>query len=251
MNFIRKNLRWIILIVVVLVVLIYIFCDNCNQIEEFTFTGAERGPNILIVGGTHGDEPSGSEALHNLKDNIENGNVVIKRGTLTVVPDVNPCGLKFGIRWNPGNILNPDINRAYPSIQGENGKCHISQKIKEIVDNSDFVLDLHEGYDFYHNHPKSIGSTISPGPTKLSEKIAENMKFTLNKKIPEKNKKFHVINYSKKDVINGTLSEYCQRINKDYILIETTGQGDIQPLEIRVNQMKGTIDTLLKNLKIV
>ena len=240
-----------ILIAIVIIILLYIIYENCNQVNYDEFKGSEPGPQILIVGGTHGNEPSGSRAIHNLKSNIKSGNITIKRGSLIIIPDVNYYGLKFGIRWNPGNILHPDINRAYPTSPHGEGKCYITQKIKEIADKSNFVLDLHEGYDFYHNNHKSIGSTISPGPTELSLHVAENMKLKVNKKISAEHMKFHIITHGEKDVIKGTLSEYCKCINKDYILIETTGQNNIQPLSIRVDQMTDSINVLLKNLKMI
>ena len=245
------NEKLVILFVIIFGVVIYILYEKCNQTDFFTFEGVKKGPKILIIGGTHGNEPSGNVALESLKNKIQSSKVNIQKGSLTIIPSVNPCGLKAGIRWNPGNILHPDINRTYPGESGESGKCYISQKIKEIVDNSDFILDLHEGYDFYHKNPKSIGSTISPGPTSSSEKISEDMKDDVNKKISEGYKKFHILKYDKKDVIGGTLSEYCRHKNKDYILIETTGQNDIQPLEIRVDQVEDIIIVLLKNMGMI
>jgi predicted deacylase len=240
-----------VMIIIIIIIITFIIYNKCNDFKDYTFTGILEGYNILIIGGTHGNEPSGSEALHYLKKNIKNGNINIKNGTLTIIPDVNYCGLKTGIRWNPGNILHPDINRSYSSSKEEESKCYISQKIKNIVDKSDFILDLHEGYDFYHNNPKSIGSTISPGPTELSLKISKDMKFVINENIQEYKKKFHIIEYNEKDSIKGTLSEYCKSIDKDYILIETSGQGNIQPLKLRVDQMSTMITILLKNLQII
>jgi hypothetical protein len=262
----NKSNTILILILLIVLILIYFIYNTCNNLEEFTFTGNEKGPIILIVGGTHGNEPSGSEALHELKRNIDAGIINIKKGTLIIIPDVNYCGLKCGIRSNPGNLLHPDINRSYSSSFDEECKCHITQKIKELVDSSDFVLDLHEGYDFYHVNPKSIGSTISPGgrggghsfrkqykssKVNLPLHIAENMKIAINKNIQEPKKKFHIIEYDEKDSIKGTLSEYCKSINKDYILIETSGQGNIQPLKLRVDQMSTMIKVLLTNFQMI
>ena len=246
-KFSTNKLLWIVLFIVI-GILIYNLYEKCNQVDLFTYEGRENGPKILVVGGTHGNEPSGYEALKNLKEKLDIGEIKIKRGKLVMIPEVNKCGIKAGLRWNPGNLFNLDINRAYPTSIWEDGKCYITQKIKEAVDNCDFILDLHEGYNFYHLNPKSIGSTISPGPTPFSEKISEEMKIEVNKGISERYKKFHIIKYDKKDVIPGTLSEYCRVKNKDYILIETTGQSDIQPLDIRVKQMKTVINVLLREI---
>lgn len=241
----------ILLVVITFSFVTYILYEKCNQTDFFTFEGIEKGPNLLIIGGTHGNEPSGHLALERLKNKIQSHEVTIQKGSLTMFPSVNPCGLKVGIRWNPGNILHPDINRSYPNSIGESGKCYISQKIIEMVDKADFVLDLHEGYDFYHKNPKSIGSTLSPGPTSYSEKISRDIKYSINNKISEGYKKFHIIKYNEKNVIDGTLSEYCRHKNKDYILIETTGQNNIQPLDIRVEQVEDMINVLLKNMNMI
>jgi hypothetical protein len=79
----------------------------------------------------------------------------------------------------------------------------------------------------------------------------------INKTIVEQNKKFVVLinpkyitdnknyDYSKSIDIKGTL-RYFQNINKkNYVLIETSGQDNIQSIEVRINQDQLFINTLL------
>lgn len=231
-----------------LLIIIFLIYKNCNQVEFFEYDSNIKGPQVLIIGGTHGNEPAGTFAIQEIKRKIISNKIKIKKGKVILIPEVNSCGLRLGIRWNIGNIFYPDINRNYPTSKEGNGRCYISDVVKTLADSSDFILDLHEGYDYHHKNLNSIGSTLSPNPTKDSEIISEKMKILLNKDIKEDYKKFKVIQPNERKIIKGTLSEYCK--NKNYILIETTGQWSIQPLETRLKQMEKTIITLLSNLKV-
>lgn len=56
------------------------------------------------------------------------------------------------------------------------------------------------------------------------------------------------MNYVSPRILN-TLDYYCNSINKNYILIETSGQNNIQPLETRINQIMLVIDTIVVELE--
>ena len=178
--------------------------------------------NILFVGGTHGDEPSGYLALKDYNfNNIPNIN-------FTVVT-MNPCGLKKKTRENPQN--NQDINREY----GKNN--YHNMIIENLVKKNDYVFDFHEGYDYHIRDSSSIGSTLS---TKSQFDISNKIINNLNKIITENDKKFVLLTY--KSRIIGTLRDYCDNINKPYILIETTR---IEDLDLRVKKCKIIIDTII------
>jgi hypothetical protein len=115
-----------------------------------------------------------------------------------------------------------------------------------LVDKADFVLDFHEGWNFHRVEPTSLGSGLYSSNTPLSKSFSLDIINELNKTISEDKKKF-VCGDTHKD-IDGTLNYYCKQINKNYILVETTGQNNTQPLDLRVGQVLFIIDMLLNKL---
>jgi hypothetical protein len=110
----------------------------------------------------------------------------------------------------------------------------------------DLILDFHEGWGFHKINPTSIGSTVtvSKNMKELGNIIINN----LNKIIKKEDYKFILLD----DIcdIDSTLGCYSNNNNMNYILVETTGQNDIQPLEIRHAQIKNVIDTVLNHMMI-
>ena len=119
------------------------------------------------------------------------------------------------------------------------------------INKSDFIIDLHEGYGFNRISSWSVGSTLIHTQFKKAENTAKIMIKKLNKTIKNENYKFNLL---KKEINNctpnGSLGCYCQKNKKEYILVETTGQNDIQPLDLRVSQDLILIKTALKELNI-
>ena len=187
------------------------------------------GPNVLLIGGVHGNEPAGSLALEN---HFNNDKLPLK-GTVTLIPRANPCGLKNNIRWMP-SLFDMDLNRSF------NKRNKTIDFIKQFVKQADIVIDFHEGYDYHSRNPQSVGSTLS---TSSEMDIAIPIVNLLNKNITDHNKKWVARN--KKDPVGGTLREYCDSINKPYILVETTGQDNIQPLTLRINQCNTVISSII------
>jgi hypothetical protein len=153
---------------------------------------------------------------------------------IRVIPCVNKFGFKFNTRYQ-NNIFNPDINRNYAN----KGLCRISRQIIELTNDMDLVVDFHEGWGFHRFQPDSLGSTltVTKNITDLGKKIIDN----INKGIKEDIYKFELLN----DIcdIKNTLA--CYLSNKKFILVETSGQNDIQPIGVRTGQIKIIIDTLL------
>ena len=178
--------------------------------------------NILFVAGTHGDEPAGYLALKDYNfNNIPNIN-------FTVVT-MNPCGLKKKIRQNPQN--NQDINREY----GKNNNHNII--LENLIKKNDYVFDFHEGYDYHIRNSNSIGSTLSTkNQFHISNKIINN----LNNIITEKDKKFVLI--TDKPKIIGSLRDFCDNINKPYVLVETTR---IENIDLRIKKSRIIINTII------
>lgn len=232
---------------------------NPNNIINSNGQLNNLGLKIVIMSGTHGNETSGIYALYDLMDSLNTNSIKLKRGELIIIPEVNYCASKLGFRFIP---FIGDLNRKYP-----HKNCPITNKIKNkitnkiinIIKDADFVLDFHDGWGFHRINKDSMGSTISPTDTETSYKLAHIFQNKINNIITDDNKKFNIFTnnekllnqsqnnyYSKENEIKGSLRYYMNILNKNYILIETSGQNDIQSLDIRKSQCKLFIMELLK-----
>ena len=237
----------IILALVIIIVLIIYYKSTINNIcykepEYFEYVGKEKGPTILIIGATHGNEPAGYYAIKEYMNKLNKQELILKKGKIIFIPSVNYCGLQLSKR-NHNTV--GDINRLYRDMENNN---IINKLIINFSKTSDFIIDFHEGYDYANKSDETLGSTITPSETEKSLQVANIVVNNLNKIIDTDYKKFK-INHNKK--ISGTFREYAD-INKfNYLLVETTGQKDTQPLNIRTEQCINIINSVLGNFDMV
>jgi predicted deacylase len=232
-----------ILIIFIFYIIVYLWA---NQIEMIVYDSYHPGPTVLIVGSTHGNEPAGTATLEHV---ISNRLFLLQTGRIIFIPKPNKLGYLLNIRYLPYRITNNDLNRNYPRTKDEIPKEPISSKICTIAAQADFIIDLHEGWGFHRIHPNSLGSGLYPGDTRFAIRLAHAAAEQLNASIIDPNKKF-VVGVNNHPELN-SLRSYCNLINKNYILVETTGQNNIQPLHIRRNQMIELIRFVLVNLKMI
>ena len=237
----------IILALVIIIVLIIYYKSTINNIcykepEYFEYVGKEKGPTILIIGATHGNEPAGYYGIKEYMNKLNKQELILKKGKIIFIPSVNYCGLQLNKR-NHNTV--GDINRLYRDMENNN---IINKLIINFSKTSDFIIDFHEGYDYANKSDETLGSTITPSETEIALKVANIVVNNLNKIIDIDYKKFK-INHNKK--ISGTFREYAD-INKfNYILVETTGQRDVQPLNIRTEQCINIITSVLGNFDMI
>ncbi len=239
------KLSLLTIILLIIFVILYYFnmlTTICDTVPEyFTYASKTPGPSILVLGATHGNEPAGYYAIKEYMDMLNKQDIILKKGRIIFVPAVNYCGLKFNSRYNP---IYGDINRLYNIDKDMNVT---NSFIIQLVKQSDFIIDFHEAYDFNKINKGSIGSTITTINTETSNDVAKFAISNLNADISEDYKKFDII---QDDRIKNTLRYYISKNEKkDYILVEITGQNDIQPLELRKNQCLSIISSVISYFK--
>ena len=224
---------FIIFMIFMIILLWYLLYKWAIDITVDCIDSYEPGPTILMVGGTHGNEPAGKDALNRLlRENLK-----IKRGNLIIIPEANKSGGFLHSRWLLHNWLHPDLNRNYT----DQGKEDISKKIIDHVHQADLIVDFHEAWGYRNKNKDSMGSTLSY-TTDPSKHLANEIITQLNQTIDEDYKKF-TVNEEIDDLL--TLRNYAGRCKKDYILMETTGQNNVQTIETRVNQNMIMINHIL------
>jgi predicted deacylase len=116
--------------------------DPGAQIPVVVIRGANPGPTIALVAGSHGTEYTSIIALETLIGGLDPSQI---SGTVILVPLVNTASFEQKVvHLNP--VDNKNMNRFYPGkadgTQTERA-CYLIAK--EVVDQSDYLIDYHGG----------------------------------------------------------------------------------------------------------
>ena len=235
-----RNILNIVLLLLFILFVLYIYSFN-QSVKYVDFGDPDSKIKLCFIAGVHGNEPAASMLLEEMiKTDVFEKICKDKRIFIRILPSVNEFGLKFGIRYQ-NSIINPDINRTFTN----EGNDIISREIIELTKDSTLIIDFHEGWGFHLIEKDSLGSTLTV--TKgLAEEIGIHIVDRLNQKIYDQEKKFVILD--RICDIESAFSCYSNRHEKNYILVETSGQGDIQPLSVRYEQIQTIINTVLLSL---
>ena len=207
----------------------------------YTIDSGIPGPTVLIVGGVHGNEPAGAKAAESMCQ------WPIKAGRLLILPRANVPGLAANKRLIPGLETNlSNLNRNYPRAKQKDSEARgdLARAIwKFATDNKpDWILDLHEGYDFHQLNDKSVGSSIICVPLPTAQAAADEMLAAVNDTITNSSLKFVRRNLP----IDGSLARAAgEHLQIPGMTLETT---DKQPMEKRVEQHQIMVHRLLMRL---
>ncbi len=117
---------------------IYDFTDVKMPVE--VICGKKKGPTLFISSTIHGDEIGGIEIVRRLLKSRYLKNI---HGTLIVIPVVNIFGFNDRTRYLPDRR---DLNRCFPGSKNGSLASQVANKfLREIVDKSDYGIDLHTG----------------------------------------------------------------------------------------------------------
>ena len=202
------------------------------------------GPIVLLTGGVHGNEPAGARAAEQIR------HWPITRGRLIVIPRANVAGLREGVRFLPGEPPQlRDLNRQFPKTKAPpDAKGVLGKALWKFIGEQkpDWVIDLHEGYDFHQLNSKSVGSTIIDAKGKAANAVVPLMLAAVNAGITDPKKKLIRLRYP----VDGSLARAAhERLHATALILETTTKS--QPLSRRARQHRLMVHTLLKHLKMV
>lgn len=200
---------------------------------------------MLITGGVHGDEPAGAFAAETIRQ------WPLKAGRLIIIPAANVPALAANKRLIPDlpSELN-NLNRDFPELDETNRatpRGELAQAIWEIAGDSkpDWVVDLHEGFDFHQLNENSTGSSIICFPNDAGRAAADKMLAAVNATITNSELKFIRRNLP----VDGSFARAAgERLHVPAMIIETTSK---QPLSLRVHQQEIIVHRLLADLGMV
>ena len=227
---IKKYDKILLIVLAIIIISFILFYLIINNPKVYIFN-PEAYKKIFILGSVHGNEPSGTKACNRLINYLNKNK---SKNKIIIMPMPNLLGYYTNNRYQL-KPFNSDINRNFSN----EGKDKISKLILKYVNQADLIVDLHEGYEYHIRYPKSMGTSIIPNKSKTANNIANKIVDTVNKTIKEGDKKFVVSNfYNKEDCyLKDSLACYCNKNNKNFISIETTGlHPNKQDINIRINQ---------------
>ena len=124
-----------------------------HELHVFRIYGKKPGKTIMLIGGIQGDEPGGYLTADLYAD------INLLQGNLIVVPRAN----FYSILLNQRDGLTGDMNRKFGVREDniKNTEQEIVSILKKLIDESDCLLNLHEGSGFFN--PDWINDMENPG----------------------------------------------------------------------------------------
>ena len=129
------------------------FPKTSQAVMVHTISGSGHGPTVLVFGGIHGDEQAGFMAADRFVD------IRIKNGRLILVPRLNAVAIKKRQRQGLGGDMNRLFNLPEKTRQS-NPDTKVIDLAKSLIQKADYVINLHQAYDFYA--PKWISRERNP-----------------------------------------------------------------------------------------
>jgi predicted deacylase len=116
--------------------------DSATRIPVTVIRGAQKGPTLALIAGTHGSEVAPIVAMQRLVPLVNPGEL---SGTLVIVHVANvPSYVHRTIYRGPWDQKN--LNRVYPGKADGTISERIAAAItREVIDKSDYLVDLHAG----------------------------------------------------------------------------------------------------------
>ncbi|MDP2819954.1 MAG: succinylglutamate desuccinylase/aspartoacylase family protein [Polaromonas sp.] len=133
-----------------------------THLRTHTCHGLALGPRLLVLGAVHGNEVCGTQAITQLLQEIDRGQLGIERGTVTFVPVTNPLAYRLNQRTGDRNL---NRNMAPSAIPQDFEDC-IANVLCPLLDAHDVLLDLHSfhtgGAPFVMIGPQNNSGTLEP-----------------------------------------------------------------------------------------
>ncbi len=211
-----------------------------------------EGPTVVLTGGIHGNEPAGFRAAEQIR------HWPIIKGRLVVVPKVNIPGLQANTRFMP-NVSRElrDLNRDFSvnSAKGITTKGVLATELWKFVKNQepDWVIDLHEGFEFHNSHrpskgkKRSVGSTIIYRESESLNPMIERALLAVNDHVSDPNNVFVPL---KRGPVSGSLANASiVNLGAKSMILETTYKD--QPISLRTRQHRAMANSLLNDIGLI
>ena len=128
--------------------------------------GNRPGPTLFLTAAVHGDELNGVEIIRRV---LKLSSLKRLRGCLLAVPVVNVFGFLNRSRYLPDRR---DLNRSFPGSERGSIAARLANLLtKEILEKSDYGIDLHTGAIERTNLPQIRGDLSNPEVLRLAKEF--------------------------------------------------------------------------------
>ncbi len=136
------------------------------MIQTITWHTLEPGPHLLITGGIHGNEPSGTIGIEAVTEYFKRGAIHLKRGILTMIPVCNPEARARKTRYFERNLNRHFYPKEHP-LTYEDRICNI---LTPYFEGADILVDIHS-YTAGGPSFSFLGPLLSPEEKDLSRML--------------------------------------------------------------------------------
>ncbi|MDR0549201.1 MAG: hypothetical protein LBI10_07315 [Deltaproteobacteria bacterium] len=228
-----------------------------QELEIYKIYGRQEGPTIMIMGGIQGDEPGGFLSADLYVD------LSLQRGNLIVVPRANFRSIIAFDRGQEG-----DMNRKFAGVKDLDPDRETVEIIKNLMAESDLLLNLHDGSGFFRPvwesdmaNPSRYGQCViadaevyvHPASGRVLRLGQEARKAVdlINKQILEKEYKFHFSNH---DTLAHNSKHKEQRGSASFYALTTLGipaygletSKQLPSLEMKVRQHNIAVNAFME-----
>jgi predicted deacylase len=127
--------------------------DHPSHLRVHQFAGLQPGPKLLVSAAVHGNEVAGVGAIERVMAQLDSGALRLLKGTLTLIPIVNPLAHRLQRREGERN-LNRNL-RVNPIPQDFEDR--IANRLCPWLADADVLLDLHS-----FNNPGPAFAMLGP-----------------------------------------------------------------------------------------
>ena len=176
--------------------------DTPYQTSAFIFKAEQPGTNIMLIGGTHGNEPAGYEAGLRLLQRFTKNPP--KSGTIILIPLANRMAVDNFERRVPVpdgvDIEKGNLNRCYPGKAAGYPMEQLSYAIEQLVRENrvSLFIDMHEAMrnhldTEYEGVQKGLGQTLIYSPNDATTFYLIDLLDAINEKITNPSEKFSAL----------------------------------------------------------
>ncbi len=135
---------------------------NTSSLRAHCFRALAPGPRLIVLGAVHGNETCGTRAIERAVAAFDAGDLVLRRGSLTLVPITNPLAYNQQ-RRNGDRNLNRNLA---PNATPQDFEDRIANVLCPLLAEHDVLLDLHSfqstGEPFVMLGPVDNTATLEP-----------------------------------------------------------------------------------------
>jgi glutamine amidotransferase-like uncharacterized protein len=222
------------------------------ETEFIVVDSGKPGATVLLIGGVHGNEPAGSRAAEQIS------HWPIQKGKLVLIPRANVKALEANKRLTPNQPGGEgDLNRNFPRVKVEEkeavlprGELAAALWRFAFKVQPDWVIDLHEGFEFHRSHKpgkgkkRSVGSSVIYNASNVMDPLAKRIALAADELVTDPDKRFSLIGGGP---VESGIAQACFNVmGGEVLILETTYKN--QPLSLRSRQHRAMVNVLLNHI---